>query len=282
MRKSPAMFLAAVAAVCGLGVLGGIAHASPKEDLQAFQQYFKQRLPDVQTDDFVNGPYAVDADMRKQWVSMNQFPPYSFALDEGEELFNTPFANGKRYADCFANEGQGIRQNYPYFDKDAEQVVTLELAVNQCRESNGEEPLPYKKGKMAAISAYMASTSEGNPLNIKIPDDPKALAAYHRGKKFYYERRGQLNFSCASCHNQNPGAKIRADTLAPGLGIVASFPIHRAKWGELGTLHRRFISCNRNVRSKPFPPQSETYRDLEYFLTYMSNGLPVAGPASRP
>jgi len=269
-------------AIIGLSMLGGVAQASPKQDLQAFREYFKQRFPKVDTDDFVNGPYAVDADMRKQWESLNQFPPYSFALDEGEELFNTPFGNGKSYADCFANGGKGIRQNYPRFDEATGQVVTLELAINQCRKDNGEQPLPYKKGKIAAISAYMASTSDGKRFDIKVPDNSLALAAYQRGEKFYYERRGQLNFSCASCHNQNAGQKIRADTLAPAMGIVASFPIHRSKWGELGTLHRRFVSCNRNVRSEPFPPQSETYRDLEYFLTYMSNGLPVAGPASRP
>jgi sulfur-oxidizing protein SoxA len=50
----------------------------------------------------------------------------------------------------------------------------------------------------------------------------------------------------------------------------------------MGTLDRRFGGCNRNVRAKPFKAQSVTYRDLEYFLTYMSNGLPVAGPGSRP
>ena len=48
---------------------------------------------------------------------MEDFPPYEFAVDEGEALFATPFANGKSYADCFANGGDGIRQNYPYFDK---------------------------------------------------------------------------------------------------------------------------------------------------------------------
>ena len=258
------------------------AQAGPEADREALRAYFKQSLPDVETDDYVNGPYAVDADMRKQWESIQEFPPYSFALEEGKELFETAFANGKHYADCFDNGGKGIRQTYPRFDEKTGEVVTLELAINQCRVSNGEEPLPYKKGKLAAISAYMASTSDGKRFDIAVPDDPDAQAAYDAGKKFFYERRGQLNFSCASCHNQNAGQKLRADTLAPSLGIVAAFPIHRDKWGELGTLHRRFIGCNRNVRSTPFEAQSETYRNLEYFLTYMSNGLPVAGPGSRP
>lgn len=280
MQKLPV--ITAMAVAMGSVFFGGVVQASPQQDLQAFRQYFKQRFPNVPTDDFVNGPYAVNAEMRKQWESINQFPPYSFALDDGKTLFNTPFKNGKTYAGCFENGGQGIRQNYPYFDKSSGEVVTLELAINQCREKNGEAPLPYKKGKIAKIAAYMASTSSGNRIDVKIPDDPGALAAYRRGKKFFYERRGQLNFSCASCHVQHAGQQLRADTLAPALGIVASFPLHRSKWGNLGTLDRRFIGCNRQVRSKPFAAQSETYRDLEYFLTYMSNGLPVAGPGARP
>ena len=28
-------------------------------------------------------------------------------------MFNTPFKNGKTYADCFPNKGIGIRQHYP-------------------------------------------------------------------------------------------------------------------------------------------------------------------------
>src|SRR5699024_3393992 len=209
-------------------------------------------------------------------------PPYEFALEHGEELLRTPFENGNTYADCFHNGGVGIRQNYPYFDTESGQVVTLELAINQCREDNGEEPLPYKTGDIAALSAYMAYTSRGNKFDIGIPDDPAALKAYEDGKEFFYTRRGQLNFSCASCHVEKSGESVRTQTLAPGLGLVASFPIHRSKWGSMGTLHRRFVGCTRNVRAKPFEPQSEEYRNLEYFMTYMSNGLPVAGPGIRP
>ncbi|MEZ5594723.1 MAG: sulfur oxidation c-type cytochrome SoxA, partial [Gammaproteobacteria bacterium] len=98
---------------------------------------------------------------------------------------------------------------------------------------------------------------------------------------FYYTRRGQLNFACSSCHLGASGMMVRADELSPALGHPTHFPVYRSKWGELGTLHRRFAGCNEQVRAKPFPAQSEEYRNLEYFLSYMSNGLPVNGPGSR-
>jgi sulfur-oxidizing protein SoxA len=257
------------------------AFASPEDDKNTFQKFYTERFPNVPRDDFANGVYALNQDARDQWEAMNDFPPYEDDLDDGKALFNTPFANGHQYADCFTNKGEGIRQHYPKFDTKTGQVITLELAINQCRSAHGETPLPYKKGDIAKISAYMASTSEGQRIDIKIPDDKRALQAYESGKKYYYSKRGQLNFSCANCHVQNVGRKARSETLSSSLGHTTHFPVYRLKWESFGTLHRRFDSCNKQVRAQPLAGQSEEYRNLEYFLTYMSNGLPINGPASR-
>ncbi|MGB5512523.1 MAG: sulfur oxidation c-type cytochrome SoxA [Woeseiaceae bacterium] len=259
----------------------GIAWATPEEDRLAFIDYHKKRFPDVAVEDYVNGVYAIDKGAYEQWQQIEEFAPYELALTEGEELFDTPFANGKTYADCFPNGGIGIRQNYPYFDTNTGQVKTLELEINECREKNGEKPYGYKKGKIASLSAYMAYTSRGNKLNIVIPDDPRALAAYENGKEYYYSKRGQLNFSCADCHIKSSSMMIRADKLSPALGHPTHFPVYRSKWDDMGTLHRRFDGCNKQVRATPLPAQGEEYRNLEYFLTYMSTGMVVNGPGSR-
>lgn len=254
----------------------------PAAEAKAFRAYFTERFPKVPLDDFVNGPYSMDAGLRNQWKAIEEFPPYEFAVDKGKDMFATPFANGKTYGDCFPDKGIGIRQNYPYFDSKSGQVVTLELALNQCREANGEKPLDYTKDDMASLTAYMAFTSRGKRFDIKIPDDPRALAAYQKGEEYFYTRRGQLNFSCASCHVQAAGNHIRTEVLAPALGIVAAMPIYRSEWGSMGTTSRRFVTCNSQVRAVPLQPQDELYRDVEYFLSYMSNGLPISGPGARP
>jgi len=231
----------------------------PAADAKAFRDYFVKKFPKVKLEDFVNGPYSLN-----------------------EEMFATPFRNGKTYADCFTNGGIGIRQNYPYFDEKEGKVVTLELALNRCREANGEAPYSYVKDEMASLTAYMAFTSRGKPMDIKVPNDPRALAAYEDGKRHFYTRRGQLNFSCASCHVQSPGERIRAETLAPALGIMNALPIYRSEWSGMGTTSRRLVTCNSQTRAVPLDPQSDEYRDLEYFLSYMSNGLPISGPGARP
>jgi L-cysteine S-thiosulfotransferase len=254
----------------------------PAAEARAFRAYFVRKFPEVKLDDFVNGPYALSEDMRRQWQDKEQFPPYEFSLEAGKELFAKPFANGKHYGDCFPDQGIGVRQNYPQFDAKSGKVITLELALNQCREANGEKAISYTGEDMAALTAYMAFTSRGKPFDIRIPDDPRALEAYENGKRYFYSRRGQLNFSCATCHVQNPGERLRAEVLAPALGILNAMPIYRSEWGGMGTVSRRFTSCNSQVRGVPLEPQAEEYRDLEYFLSYVGNGLPISGPGARP
>lgn len=256
-------------------------NASPEKDLEDFRAYYKERFPGTPFDDFINGVYSIDPASREQWEEIEEFPPYELSMSKGEELFNKPFANGKTYASCFENGGIGIRQNYPYFDTERGEVITLELAINECRTANGEKPLKWKRGPIADISAYMAYTSRGNIIDIKIPDDPRAVAAYERGKKHFYQKRGQLNMACADCHKFYAGFKVRADLLSPALGHLSHFPVYRSKWGGMGTTHRRYGGCNAQVRAKPYKAQSAEYRALEYFHTYMSNGLPVNGPGAR-
>lgn len=258
------------------------ALAGPEEDRLAMVMYYTERFPDVPLQEFANGLYAFDEDAREQWMEMEDFPPYEIAIEDGQALFEAPFANGTSYADCFANGGIGVRQDYPYFDTDSGEVATLELMINRCRESNGEELLPYQSGDLAAISAYMAYTSRGNSINVQVPqDNPAAVAAYDAGKEYFYTRRGQLNFACISCHLQSAGLMLRADRLSTSLGHATHWPVYRSKWGEIGTLQKRFAECNVQVFSKPLEAQSIEYRNLEYFLTYMSNGMELNGPATR-
>ena len=256
-------------------------YASPEDDLADFQNYFKNKFPNTEFSDYKNGVYSIDSSSREQWESIEEFPPYEINIEQGEELFNVPFKNGNTYASCFRNNGIGIRQNYPYFDEDKDEIITLELAINNCRKKNGEKPLSYYRGgPMADISAYMAYTSRGKIIDIKIPNY-KAEEAYEAGKKLYFTKVGQLNFSCADCHVYYPGTKLRADITSPAIGHPTHFPVYRSRAGRMVTLHERFAGCLNRIRAKPFKAQRDEYKNLEYFLTYMSNGLEINGPGSR-
>ena len=250
------------------------------EDGSKFRSFFLNKFASVEVTDYINGVYAIDAKSREQWEEIEDFPPYELSIDEGQELFEKPFANGKNYASCFANDGINVRKNYPYYDLELSKVMTLELAINMCREANGEKPLGYKKGDIALLSAYMAYTSRDETFNIGVPNQA-AYDAYLDGKKFFYSKRGQLNLACSDCHLVAAGQKLRADIPSPALGHTTGFPVYRSKWGGLGTLHRRYAGCNKNVRAQPFSAQGEEYRNLEFFQSLMNQGLVLNGPSAR-
>lgn len=257
-----------------------VVMANPADDVKAFQGYFEKKF-DTKFEDYKNGVYAVDPASREQWLSIEEFPPYEDYVDMGEAEWGKKFANGKTYASCFDGKAVGdIRPAFPHWDAKNARVQTLESALNECREANAEKPLKWKKGKMAYLSAYLGKEASGKKINVVVPNDPKAQAAYEAGKKFFYAKRGQLNLSCADCHVYNSGMKVRADNLSPALGHTTHFPVFRGKWAKkngdgFGTLHRRFGGCNKNVRAKPFKAQGTEYRNLEYFLATMGNGLEI-------
>ena len=267
-------------ATLGLGIALGVS-AGPVEDQAAFQKYYESRFPNTPTADFANGVYSILPEARQQWESIEEFPPYEIAIENGEKLYHSKFANGKSLADCFGPEG-AVRGQYPLWDKDRGMVVTMERAVNECREANGEKPYGWKKGKIADVTAYMSYNSRGQEVKVDIPsDDPRALAAYEEGKEHFYTKRGQLNFACADCHMLTAGNLYRADTTSPAFGHATSWPVFRSKWQSMGTLHRRFAGCHKNIRANPYKAQGAEYSNLEYFVTYMSNGLDFNGPAAR-
>jgi len=272
-----------IIAMTAIGLVAGAqmtAQASPQSDLKKYRSYWESKLPaGKKMDDYADGIYIYNQDMYDSWQAIEEFPPYELDITAGQKEYNKPFKNGKTYASCFKNGGIGIAQNYPYWN--GSKVKTFEAELNECRTKNGEKPLKYKKGKMAQLSAYLKDTSRGKAINVVVPNDKGAIAAYEDGKQFYFARRGQLNFSCAHCHFDGAGKYIRANILSAGIGQATNFPVYRSKWGGLGTMHRRYGGCNKQVRAKPFKAQGKEYTNLEYFHTYMSNGFKLNAPSNR-
>ncbi|MBZ0090715.1 MAG: sulfur oxidation c-type cytochrome SoxA, partial [Sulfuricellaceae bacterium] len=132
---------------------------------------------------------------------------------------------------------------------------------------------------MGVLTSYARTLSDGMKMNIKV-NGPKALAAYENGKEFFYKRRGQLNFSCASCHVDNAGNRIRSELLSPIVGQATHWPVFRGG-DTLVTLQQRYVGCIKQVRAEPFKPGSLEYNNLEYFHSYMSNGLPLHASVFR-
>ena len=269
------------------GLLLGCAHTGPATgpstgpagDRAALINEYKQSLPGIKFEDYVYGALAMSPDAKSQYDEIMAFPPYSIDLDKGKKAWDTPFKNGKQFSSCFPNGGKNVAGNYPYFDNAANRVVTFENVINACLRANGEAELKYGESEMGLLTAYARSLSDGMKVNVKV-EGAGALAAYEKGKKYYYARNGQLNFSCSSCHVQSAGKFIRSDQLSMMIGQASHWPEFRGGT-DITTLQGRFKQCEKNVRAKPKDANSEEYNNLGYFMSFMSNGLPMQTPVFR-
>lgn len=255
------------------------AAATAETQAKEFRDYFYKRFPDIKPADYIYGVYALNEDARQQFLSMNEFPPYDGAIAQGKELWTKPLANGKSLQDCLGKP-QGLRAMYPFFDTATNRVRVLEADVIQCAKAYGDDKIKPKSKELKSISAYLSSESRGYKVDVSIPND-KALAAFKDGETRWYQKTGQLNLSCADCHQYHSGQRARSETLSPGIGKTAHFPSWRLKDDGLVPLHDRFFGCVRDTRAKPYEPYGTEFSNLEYFLAYIDNGLEITGPAVR-
>ncbi|WP_235905836.1 sulfur oxidation c-type cytochrome SoxA [Pseudooceanicola pacificus] len=217
---------------------------------------------DLQRDDFDNpGMIFVDQAL-DQW-----------AMVDGSE--------GKSCASCHddpADSMAGVRAVYPKWNADAGEVRTLAMQINDCRETQmGAKKWGYTSGDMTAMEALISVQSRGMPVNVAI-DGPVA-ATWEQGKEMYYTRYGQLELSCANCHEDNYGNHIRADHLSQGQ--INGFPVYRLKNTKLNAAHDRFKGCVRDTRAETFDPGSPEFVALELYVASRGNGLSVEAPSVR-
>lgn len=256
------------------------AIASPEDDRINLVKQLTATFPDIKPHDYIYGALAFDPDSMAQYLSIMQFPPFFAALEAAEKGWQTPFKNGKTYADCLPNQGRMIAGNYPKFDPVRSRVLTLETAINDCRIANGEPAYAYgDPSTMGLLTAYLRTLSDGMKMNIQIEGEA-ALQAYEDGKKTFYSRAGQLNYSCANCHIDNVGNRLRSEILSPVPGQATHWPVF-AGGDQLVTLQKRYQRCHRDVRHVPDQAGSTRYDNLEYFHAYQSNGLPLQASVFR-
>ncbi len=202
--------------------------------------------------------------------------------DTGQELWSKVEGDaGKSCASCHGDDAssmKGVGARYPILDEKRGKLVNIENRINMCRTENMKaKPWKYDSSQSLGMSIFVKAQSQGMPVNVKV--DGAAKPFFDKGKEFYYERRGQLDMACATCHEGYFGQRVRMNTLSQGQSN--GFPTYRLKWQKPGSLHRRFSGCNKQVRAKPFKKGSDEYLALELYLAWRGAGLPVETPSVR-
>lgn len=203
-------------------------------------------------------------------------------LEHGEEQWNKVDGKaGKSCASCHKDAATSMKTvgaTYPKYNAKLKKPINVEQRINICRTENMKaKPYKYESRDMLGMTIYVKNQSRGTPMNVSINGKMKPF--YEAGKKFYEERRGQLDMACKHCHVDNAGKRIRANLLSEGMSN--GFPTYRLKWQKPGSLHRRFRGCNKQVRATPFKYGADEYVNLEVYLGGRAKDLPVETPAVR-
>ncbi|MFA7496755.1 MAG: sulfur oxidation c-type cytochrome SoxA [Acidithiobacillus sp.] len=259
----------------------GNTQVGPAKTLKQFHNYFKEHNPNMPLTKYALGSYAFSPEMYSQYQEAIQFNPGDLTLSQGKALWNKPFPNGKTYASCYPDAGKGVAAHYPIFNEKTHTIGTIGTSLNACRVANGQPTLKYGSSDMIALQTYLASLSNGMPVDVQVKG-PAAIKAFEEGKAYFFMKRGQLNFSCATCHVAYAGKYLRAQIISPVVGQSAHFPTYRAAWSAVNTLQKRMEGCDKKVGAVPQALESTDYRHLEYFMSYLSNGIKINVPGYRP
>jgi sulfur-oxidizing protein SoxA len=202
---------------------------------------------------------------------------------DGEALWKAKAGtSAKSCADCHGDARasmKGVSARYPAYDPSLNRPINLEQRVNLCRsERQQARPFAHESKELLALTAYVAMQSRGE--KIAPPADERMKPAVEAGREQFSRRQGQLNLSCAQCHNDNWGKKLAGNIIPQA--HPNGYPLYRLEWQSLGSLQRRLRNCMIGMRAEPYEYGSPEYVALEAYLMWRARGMTVETPAVRP
>jgi sulfur-oxidizing protein SoxA len=226
----------------------------PAEALRSGLTYAGADVRSMQADDFANPGFL--------WVQ------------RGEALFAQNCTTCHRDAASM----RGVATRYPAYDASSKSVLDLEARIDQCRTQRQQKPAFGRESEdLLALATFVTHQSRGMPTNVSI--DGPARDAFARGEAFYRQRHGQMNLACTHCHDASYGKRLYTETISQGHGTA--FPAYRLEWQALGSLQRRLRACLFGIRAEMPNAGAPELTDLELYLAWRANGLPIESPGVR-
>ncbi len=205
-------------------------------------------------------------------------------LQEGAALWRAaPSPGGRACAGCHGEAEKsmrGVAARYPAFDEKLARPLSLAQRINACRERHQQATRwATESPPLLSLEVYVAHQSRGLPL-APVLGDPRLAPHRQRGEALYRRRLGQLDLSCAMCHDQRAGQRLGGSVMPQA--HATGYPTYRLEWQALGSLQRRLRGCLTGVRAEPFALDAAEWVELELYLATRSAGMAVETPAVRP
>ncbi|HZP79589.1 MAG TPA: sulfur oxidation c-type cytochrome SoxA [Pseudolabrys sp.] len=237
---------------------------------------------EIPLDQRKSGTEFMGPDSRAMQADDTSNPGMLTVLD-GEALWSDKTGVEKSCADCHGDAKtsmKGVAARYPAFSKRREAAVDLEARINGCRVGRQKAAAFAPESKaLLALTTYIAHQSRGMPI-ADLSSDEHMRPVIEQGRKLFSERQGQINMSCAQCHDDNWGKSLAGNPVPQA--HPTGYPIYRLEWQSMGSLQRRLRNCMIGMRAESFPYGSPDYIALEAFLMWRARGMPMETPAVRP
>jgi sulfur-oxidizing protein SoxA len=198
--------------------------------------------------------------------------PAMLWVKEGEAMW------GRDCARCHgdaATSMRGVATRYPSFDPVSQRPVTLSQRIASHQRT---KPLAPESDELLGIESFVALQSRGLP--IAPPADPRLQPFRDRGEQLFRRRIGQLDFSCAQCHDDHAGQRLGGSTIPQA--HPTGYPQYRLEWQAMASLQRRLRNCMNGVRAEPFAYGAPEFTELELYLATRAAGMRLETPAVRP
>ena len=152
--------------------------------------------------------------------------PGNLDVDRGETLWKTKAGpKNASLEQCDLGKGPGVVNGafaeLPRYFADADRVMDVEARIVWCIDKlqgipPKESVKPFPGGgrpttDIGAIATYIASKSAGMKFAPHV-EHPKEKEMRAIGEEIFYRRQGPMDFSCATCHNDQ-GKRIRLQPL---------------------------------------------------------------------
>jgi L-cysteine S-thiosulfotransferase len=248
-----------------MAVAGGLASCAPPI-----------AHPPATVDTRQSGYHAMSAALRSLQDDDTQNPAFLW-VEDGRQRFD---------ASCSRCHGPAARQvdpavarRYPAFDSTSSRPITLAGRIQQCHTQHMGVPAPSQDSDaLLALESFLAFAARGRA--IAPPDDPRLQPHIAQGQRWWNQRMGQIDLSCADCHDRLAGQRLAGSTIPQG--HPTGYPIYRLEWQGMGSLQRRLRGCLVGVRAEPFPVNDPAWIELELYLKQRAAGMTMDAPAVRP
>ena len=249
---------------------------------------------------FVAGAQDAKKEIEKYQQMLGDGSPAELWELEGEVLWKKPQGpNQVSLEKCDLGLGAGkvagAYARLPRYFKDTDKVQDLESRLLTCMTSlqgrslkdatarlfgNADRP-----SEMEYLVAYVVGQSRGHNMAAPV-SHPKERASYELGRKVFFYRAGNWDFSCASCHGE-ADKRIRMQDLpvlsepAGAQKAYTSWPAYRVSNSQLKTMQWRINDCYRQMRFPEPEFASETTIALTHYLAVTAKGAPYRGPGTK-